>query len=127
MDLRPRLDSMPVEIIDSVVALLALSDICSLRLTGREVNAKPSQGIFKSYFYNKTITMSAGEQLHRAVYMTQRQGFGCLLKHLNLVGLPKSRNQKDAAVLLGQSMKNLRLVLAGGCLPSVFLVIKDGV
>lgn len=94
---------------------------------GREVNAKSSQGIFKSHFFNKTITMSAGEQLHRAVYMTQRQGFGCLLKHLNLVGLPKSRNQKDAAVLLGQSMKNLRLVLAGGCLPSVSLVIKDGV
>lgn len=131
MDLRPRLDGLPMEIIDSIVALLALSDICSLRLTGREVNAKSSQGIFKSYFYNKTITMSASEQLHQAVYLTQRQGFGCLLKHLTLVGLPTSRNQeewaKDAAMLLGQVMKNLRLGLAGGCLPSVSLVIKDGV
>lgn len=92
MDLRPRLDGMPVEIIDSVVSLLTLSDICSLRLTGREVNAKSSQGVFKSHFYNKTVTMSASEQLQRAVSVTQRRRFGCLLKHLTLVGLPDPRN-----------------------------------
>lgn len=95
MDLRLRLDGLPIEIIDSIVALLALSDICSLRLTGREVNAKSSQGIFKTYFHNKTITMSASEQLHQAVYLMQRWGFGCLLKHLTLVGLSTSRNQAE--------------------------------
>lgn len=101
MDLRPRLDGLPVEIIDSIVALLTLSDICSLRLTGRGVNAKSSQGIFKSHFYNKTVTMSASEQHQRAVSVTQRQGFGYLLKHHTLVGLPEPRNQEDAAMLLG--------------------------
>ncbi|KFY68855.1 hypothetical protein V496_00745 [Pseudogymnoascus sp. VKM F-4515 (FW-2607)] len=127
MDLRPRLDGIPMEIVENIVTLLALSDTCSLRLTGREVSAKSSQGIFKSHFRNKTITTSSSEQLHRAVSMTQRHGFACLLEHLTLVGLPKSRNPKDAAVLLGQTMKNLRLGLAGGCLPSVSLVIEDGV
>ncbi|KFY69308.1 hypothetical protein V496_00352 [Pseudogymnoascus sp. VKM F-4515 (FW-2607)] len=127
MDLRPRLDGIPMEIMENIVTLLALSDTCSLRLTGREVSTKSSQGIFKSHFRNKTITTSSTEQLHRAVSMTQRQGFGCLLEHLTLVGLPKSRNPKDAAVLLGQTMKNLRLGLAGCCLPSLSLVIADGV
>jgi hypothetical protein len=101
-----RLDGLPVEIIDSIVALLTLSDICSLRLTGRGVNAKSSQGIFKSHFYNKTVTMSASEQL----------------KHHTLVGLPEPRNQEDANMLLGQSMKNLHLGLSSACLPSVRLL-----
>ncbi|KFX98829.1 hypothetical protein V490_02088 [Pseudogymnoascus sp. VKM F-3557] len=127
MDLRPRLDDIPMEIMENILTLLALSDTCSLRLTGRKVSAKSSQGIFKSHFRNKTITMSSSEQLHRAVSMTQRQGFGCLLEHLTLVGLPKSRNPKDTAVLLGQTMRNLRLGLAGGCLLSLSLVIEDGV
>ncbi|KFY32971.1 hypothetical protein V495_08553 [Pseudogymnoascus sp. VKM F-4514 (FW-929)] len=124
---RPRLDGIPMEIMENIVTLLAFSDICSLRLTGCKVSAKSSGGFFKSHFRNKTITMSSSEQLHEAVSMTQRQGFGCLLENLTLVGLSKSCNPKDAAVLLGQAMKNLRLGLAGGCLPSLSLVIEDGV
>lgn len=71
--------------------------------------------------------MSASEQLYRAVSVTQRRRLGLLLEHLTLVGLPKSYNQKDAAVLLGQAMKNLRLGLVGGRLPSLSLVIENGV
>ncbi|KFY14480.1 hypothetical protein V491_06034 [Pseudogymnoascus sp. VKM F-3775] len=71
--------------------------------------------------------MSSSEQLHQAIFMTQWQGFGCLLEHPTLVGLPKSRNPKDTAMLLGQTMKNLRLGLAYGYPPSISLVIEDGV
>lgn len=129
MDLHPGLDGIPVEIMEDIVTLLALPDICSLRLTGREVNSKSSQGIFKSYFRNKTITMSDSEQLHHAVHMTQRQKFGCLVEHLTLVGTSRNQTEwaKDATVLLGQVMKNLRLGVAGGCLLSLSLTIKDGV
>lgn len=74
-----------------------------------------------------TIIVSASEQLHRAASVTQCHGRGLLLEHLTLVGLPKSRNQKDADMLLGQAMKNLRLGLVGGRLPSVSLAIEDGV
>ena len=47
MDLHPRLDSIPLEIMDNILTLLKLSDICSLRLAGREVNARSSQSFFQ--------------------------------------------------------------------------------
>ncbi|KFY01602.1 hypothetical protein O988_02672 [Pseudogymnoascus sp. VKM F-3808] len=130
MDLQPRIDSMPVEVIEEILSQLALPDICSLRLAGRKLNAKSSQGIFKSYFRNKTIMMGASEQLRQAVHITQRQGLGCLLEHLTLVGLKRPDNDeessKEAAVLilLRQFMENLGLNVAGGCLQSMYLTIN---
>ncbi|KFZ23875.1 hypothetical protein V502_01636 [Pseudogymnoascus sp. VKM F-4520 (FW-2644)] len=133
MDLQPRIDGMPVEVIEEIISQLALPDICSLRLTGRKVNAKSSQGIFKSYFRNKTITMAAtSEQLHQAVHVTQRQGFGCLLERLTLVGLARPYNREESSkecdmlLLFWQFMKDLGLNVAGGCLQSMSLTFKDG-
>ncbi|KFY09063.1 hypothetical protein V492_05653 [Pseudogymnoascus sp. VKM F-4246] len=137
MDLQPTIDSIPVEVIEEILSQLALPDICSLRLTGRKLNAKSSQGIFKSYFRRKTITMDAtSDQFRQAVHVMQRQGFGCLLEHLTLVGLagpynpgPYNREEslKEAAVpmLFLQFMKDLGVNGTSGCLQSVSITMED--
>lgn len=110
MAAHPSLDGIPVEAVEIIVNLLAFSDICSLRLTGHELNAKSSQGIFKSHFRSKKIVMTERE-LQTAVYMTQRREVGGLLEHLTLVGLQTCRTQEDddidAVYILGRPRTTL--------------------
>ncbi|KFY50679.1 hypothetical protein V495_00116 [Pseudogymnoascus sp. VKM F-4514 (FW-929)] len=131
MDLQPRIDSMPVEVIEEILSQLALPDICSLRLAGRKLNARSSQGIFKSYFRSKTIMMGASEQLHQAVQVTQGQGFGCFLEHLTLVGPKRPDNEEESSmetallILFRQFMEDLGLNVAGGCLQSMSITVNN--
>lgn len=128
-----RLTGLPAEVMEGIVTLLELRDICSLRLTAGEVAAKSSQGWFKKHFRTKTIELKAPGQLEEFVCMTQSKQLGCLVQHLTLVGgLPTSpdhdqgagEQEQDSAETLEQAMKNLRLNSASGGLRSVSLVVE---
>ncbi|KAF2151119.1 hypothetical protein K461DRAFT_269396 [Myriangium duriaei CBS 260.36] len=79
------LDSLPPEVVETIVSMLDFADVCALRLTGTLVSAKASQCRFTSWFSRKRIELTSKAQLDDFVRMTERNQVGCLLEHLTLV------------------------------------------
>lgn len=80
------LENCPNEVVESIVVLLALSDICSLRQTSRNMAAKTTQSHFKSYFLTKHVDIT-GSALQSFIDLTQSGSLGCLIQHVVLVGV----------------------------------------
>lgn len=74
------------EIIESIVVLLHLSDICNLRLTSRLVAIKVTQDHIKSFYRSKTIDLTR-PSLEAFVAATQSGLLGCLVQHVTLTGI----------------------------------------
>lgn len=74
------------EIIEGVVVLLSLSDICNLRLTSRALATKATQSHFRSHFRTKHVDITDND-LQAFVAATKGHGLGCLVQHLVLVGV----------------------------------------
>lgn len=118
------LDRLPVELLEAVATLLDFRDICNLRLTARDVAAKSSHGVFKTYFQDKTIRLTAKEQLQEFVRMTQQDQMGCLIQNIQLVAPLAFRQQEWSKQSLGNAMEILCINSAHGCLLSVSMMVE---
>lgn len=78
------LNDLPPELTESVVLLLSLTDICSLRLTSKRLASNAAQEHFKAKFRTKRL-MITEQQLRSFVAVTAHDGLGCQLQDLTLV------------------------------------------
>jgi hypothetical protein len=67
----PSLENCPNEVIESIVVLLGLSDICSLRQSSRALASKTTQNHFESYFLSKHVDIT-GSAFRAFVDVTAR-------------------------------------------------------
>jgi hypothetical protein len=65
------LDGLPIELLESVVALLKFRDISSLRLISRNIAARSCDEVFKEYFTTKAVKWTSSEQMQEFVHLTQ--------------------------------------------------------
>lgn len=92
------------EIIESIVVLLDLSDICNLRLAGRLIALKVTQDHFKSFFFSKTIDLTR-QSLQAFVEATRPALLGSLLQNVTLVGI--ANNPKGLESILRRGAKTI--------------------
>ncbi|KAF2172587.1 hypothetical protein M409DRAFT_63232 [Zasmidium cellare ATCC 36951] len=92
------------EIVESIVVLLDLPDICSLRLTSRLVAAKVTQDHFKSFFRSKTIDLTKSS-LETFVAVTQPGLLGCLVQNITLIGI--ANNPKGLESILRKKTRTV--------------------
>lgn len=103
------LEDCPREIIEVIVTLLVLKDICSLRQCSRTLTAKITQGYrFKSYFRLKHVDIT-GKALQALVDQTQSAGLGCLIQDLVLVGIVNNTKMLQAALESGEEYDEIEL------------------
>lgn len=91
----PSLQDLPNEVIESIVALSDLGDICSLRLCSRPLATKATQVHFKSYFLSRHVDI-IDTSLRAFVHLTQPGWLGCLIQHLVLVGVINNTRPREA-------------------------------
>ncbi|KAF3482091.1 uncharacterized protein GIQ15_04850 [Arthroderma uncinatum] len=131
---QPIISTCPDWIIEQVVSSLELADIRNLRLTGKTVSLKSSQGRFRCFLQSKNVDLTS-EALQTFV---ETKGYTSKLKNLNLVGLAVKPNQQKEAdkiqeretLLLTEVFNKIAEYNGDGCLESltlrVILVHKDG-
>lgn len=126
-----RLAGLPAEILEAVVVLLDVADICKLRLTCVEVAAKASQGSFKAGFTTKELRISP-DRLQQFVAVTQTGRLGCLLKDLTIIGAvsapDKEEDEQQKQIntgLLAQALTQLRANSDGSQLQKLSLTVED--
>lgn len=78
------LQDLPLELLERVVVLLPLSDICSLRLTNKCLALNTVQKHFKGFFRTKRVAITERE-LRTFVAVTAYDGLACLVQNLTLV------------------------------------------
>ncbi|KAK4624572.1 hypothetical protein CLAFUW4_06446 [Fulvia fulva] len=98
---QPYLDGLPLEVVEEIVTLLDLTDVCKFRLTSKELAAKASHGRFKTFFRHKEIDVDDLKKIESFMRMTQSGGLGCLLETLSLVryDFPESRNVQGSSTI----------------------------
>ncbi|XRM41527.1 hypothetical protein ABZX51_004789 [Aspergillus tubingensis] len=77
------LESLPVELIEEIVAWLDFHAHCALRLTGRTISVKSSNATFRNYFLSKKLEI-AEAPLEQFVGVTQPGRFGLWVQDLIL-------------------------------------------
>jgi len=87
-----RLLDFPPELFESIIRLLGLCDLFSLRLCSRTLATKTTSDYFKSYFRTKHIDITASS-LGAFINATQPGSLGCLIQHLVLVGVVNNTKQ----------------------------------
>jgi hypothetical protein len=123
----PDLNRLPTDVLEGVVALLPLQDICNLRLVSRAVATKSSRGVFRKHFTTKTVKWTSTEQMEEFVHLTQPHGVGCLLQHLTVIGIapaPPADQEHSLDELLSKALANLRLNSTHGCLQTIVLLVQ---
>ncbi|ETS77415.1 hypothetical protein PFICI_11289 [Pestalotiopsis fici W106-1] len=90
-------EELPVEIVESIVQLLDVADIGSLRLASRPLNSKATQGHFRSFFFSKRVKVNSC-QLEKLEFITKHGFLGCQIRDLTLVGLVYDTKGLKAAV-----------------------------
>jgi hypothetical protein len=93
----PSLENCPNEVFETIVGVLALRDICALRLCNRTLATKSTQDHFRSYFRSKHIDVT-GSSLQAFINATQPDRLGCLIQHLVLVGVVNNTQSLEAIV-----------------------------
>jgi hypothetical protein len=78
------LQDLPPELTESVVLLLSLADICSLRLASKRLASNTAQKHFKAKFRTKRLELTE-QQLRSFVAVTAHGGLGCQLQDLTFV------------------------------------------
>jgi hypothetical protein len=96
----PSLEDLPNEVIDIIVALSDLEDICSLRLCSRSLATKATQIHFKSYFLSRHVDIT-DTSLREFVHLTQPGWLECLIQDLVLVGVVNDTRQLEAELREG--------------------------
>ncbi|KNG84346.1 hypothetical protein ANOM_009492 [Aspergillus nomiae NRRL 13137] len=121
------LDSLPMELIETVVNFLDFQDICALRLTAHGISAKSSNGRFRQNLKSKKLHI-AQAPLEDFAHFTQPGQVGCVLQHLTLsdFGVANASDKcLEAAKLLVQGMENLRQNTSHGGLVSLSLSLHE--
>ncbi|GKZ18955.1 hypothetical protein AbraIFM66951_001915 [Aspergillus brasiliensis] len=77
------LESLPVELVEEIVAWLDFHDHCALRLTGRTISVKSSNAAFRNHFLSKKLEI-AEAPLEQFVGVTKPGRFGLWIQHLTL-------------------------------------------
>ncbi|KAF2210445.1 hypothetical protein CERZMDRAFT_45490 [Cercospora zeae-maydis SCOH1-5] len=80
------LDTLPAELVESIVLSLTLHEICTLRLANRSVASKASQDHFRSFYRSKRVDVDE-HGLKDFVVVTANGGMGCLIDDFTLTGL----------------------------------------
>jgi DnaJ-domain-containing protein 1 len=88
----PSLLDFPPELFESIIRLLSLCDLFSLRLCSRTLATKTTGDHFKSHFRTKHIDITASS-LGAFVNATQPGSLGCLIQNLVLVGVVNNTQQ----------------------------------
>ncbi|KAK1764284.1 hypothetical protein QBC33DRAFT_613234 [Phialemonium atrogriseum] len=83
------LEALPIELVEPIVTRLEFSDIASLRLTSRTIEAKASNGCFDSFLKHKKIELTT-KTLQLFVQATEQGRRGCLLRHCTITGIARS-------------------------------------
>lgn len=86
------LETCPSEVIEEVVKLLDWKDIQNLRLTGKEISTKASQGRFRGTCLSKYVDLT-NDALRAFTTTLQSLGEVPRVKHLYLVGLVPKKNE----------------------------------
>ncbi|KUJ14024.1 uncharacterized protein LY89DRAFT_152017 [Mollisia scopiformis] len=103
----PRLEDCPNEVIESIVVLLDLNDICNLRQTSRSLATKATQNHFKSFYLSKHVDTTT-RSLEKFVDATRPGRLGCLVQNLTIFGVftfPRVDGRDLAAGLWATGMK----------------------
>ena len=82
----PTLETIPLEILESIIEHLCLPEIRKLRLVSQTLALKAVQRHFKSYFHKKHIDMTESS-LREFTHMTKSDKLGCELQSVVLVGI----------------------------------------
>ncbi|GKZ70650.1 hypothetical protein AnigIFM50267_006310 [Aspergillus niger] len=106
------LESLPVELVEEIVAWLEFHDHCALRLTGRSVSVKSSNAAFRKYFLSKKLEI-AEAPLEQFVSVTQPGRFGLWVQDLTLFASIALHAEVPPASpkvfeLLAQAFQNIR-------------------
>ncbi|KAE8402490.1 hypothetical protein BDV37DRAFT_284625 [Aspergillus pseudonomiae] len=121
------LDSLPMELIETVINFLDFQDLCALRLTAHGISAKSSNGRFRQNLKSKRLHI-AQAPLEDFAHFTQPGQVGCALQHLTLsdFGVANASDKcLEAAKLLVQGMENLRQNTSHGGLVSLSLSLHE--
>jgi len=92
----------------------------------RTLTARSSQA-FEKHFRTKTLKWTSSKQLQEFLHLTQRNGLGCLLQCLTIVGVAPVTNIQHASSkgkLLIDAFTNLRLNSTSGGLQSLVLRVE---
>ncbi|KAH8662730.1 F-box domain protein [Ilyonectria robusta] len=131
------LESCPDLVVECIVNLLDLDDICNLRLSCKSLAVKSSHYRFKTFFRSKHVDVTA-DALRTFAQGTQAGGLRSLVQELYLIGIAnETRNQKKPRTrndsrneeirrareinLLSQAFNGLAKYSKNGSLPSLTL------
>ncbi|OJZ88049.1 hypothetical protein ASPFODRAFT_43671 [Aspergillus luchuensis CBS 106.47] len=108
------LESLPVELIEEIVAWLDFHDHCALRLTGRTISVKSSNAAFRNYFLSKKVEI-AEASLEHFVGVTQPGRFGLWIQDLTLYATPSQSyvDDEDTGELLPINPRMIELLAQG--------------
>ncbi|CAD0111255.1 unnamed protein product [Aureobasidium uvarum] len=125
-----RFSDLPSEIVESVVCLLELRDIRSLRLASRATEAASSQAYFQTFFLSKTIELET-EAVASFAAITESSRFAVLLQDLCINGisptLEASELNSEHVDMLSTAFLNLLKHCNQYCLRSLTVGVNDKV
>ncbi|PYI28685.1 hypothetical protein BP00DRAFT_350420, partial [Aspergillus indologenus CBS 114.80] len=106
------METLPTELVDTIVSWLDLRDVCALRLTGRTISSHLSTAaILRRFFSSKRLEMTKAP-LEQLVHFTQPGQVGLWLQRLTLYDCVERTEQSganfDATELLAQAFANIR-------------------
>jgi hypothetical protein len=82
----PDIDALPAEMVESLVGLLELEDICHLRLAGKSLSAKASQGHFKDFFVARKLHVDNVQHIERFIADVPRSSIIASVRRLTISG-----------------------------------------
>lgn len=119
------LETLQIELLESIVSYLELCDVASLRLACRTIEDKASQQSFTSFFRDKNVKLSS-PALQRFVQVTGHGRLGYLLRHCTITGVASSEKATSSEIdehsrLLADAFCNLKNRSPEGGLTSLTL------
>ena len=88
----PTVNTLPVEVVENIAALLDLRNICNLRLASQSLSAAASQGHFKTFFVARTLSLGDAHRTQRFIANVSQSALASSLQRLTVVG---SVSQQD--------------------------------
>nr|OQO31160.1 hypothetical protein B0A51_01891 [Rachicladosporium sp. CCFEE 5018] len=90
------LEALPEELVNAIIELLSLDDICNIRLSSRALAAKAVQGRYKTCFYQKTIDINQ-KCLLDFKCVARASGLGCHMRDLTLTDIVDDKRACSAS------------------------------
>lgn len=90
------LETLPHEVVETIVRLLDFTDVCSLRLTSSILANKSSQSSLKQYFRCKRLDLTDDAAIATFSAWTKSSHYGKLIKTLNVCSVAGSIRSEEA-------------------------------